>query len=148
MSLTKESVRLLRDSLDKFLSDFETVTGFKATVGHGRFSADSVVFKVELGRVGADGQANTQAADAFRQLAGLYGLQADDLGRQFRLRGEQFVITGASHRSRKYPILARSVSTGRGWKFPPDAVRRALEAPPPPASVRVVPAPSSVSLFE
>lgn len=75
----------------------------------------------------ADGNVLTVAAKDFQRYALMFGLQADDLGREFEAQGESFRITGLKPKSRKYPVLGENVRTGKTFKFPVAAVKFGLK---------------------
>lgn len=62
----------------------------------------------------------------WQQLASLYGLPADGLGKTIVLSGKLFTITGLNTRARKSPVLLTEKATGKGYKAPIEIVNRAL----------------------
>jgi hypothetical protein len=87
-----------------------------------------VPFKLMTVATGDNGEVVTAEARDFERCAVLFGLKAEDLGREFSSRGKRFKICGAKPANRKYPILAKCLSTGKVYKFPEDQVVRALAA--------------------
>lgn len=87
-----------------------------------------VMFQLLITKLDEDGNVLTADAKAFQQQAFLYGLEPSDLGREFRSRGDTFRITGLRPRSRKYPILAENVKTGKTYKFHAETVKAGLKA--------------------
>ena len=60
-------------------------------------------------------------ADFIRH-APIYGLTADDFGREFTTYNGTYAICGIKPRSRKYPILGKCIATGKTYKFMQSAV--------------------------
>ena len=88
-----------------------------------------VAFKLQTVVTDVSGEVVTSEAQDFKRCAVLFGLKPEDLGREFvSPQGKRFKICGAKPRNRKYPILAKCVTTGRVYKFPEDQVVRALAA--------------------
>ena len=65
---------------------------------------------------------STASAKDFVKHAKLFGLSPTDLGREFQAQGETYRISGLKPASRKYPILAVNVRTGKTYKFTVAAV--------------------------
>jgi hypothetical protein len=125
MTLTKDEVRALRNSVQMRLNLMEVSVGFKLKLGNATYGGDCVTFKLECGRLGADGGAASKEAQDFKSAASYYGLSPDDLGKTFSWQGASYTITGLRRRARRAPILA-SRSDGRLFKFGADAVRFGL----------------------
>jgi hypothetical protein len=87
---------------------------------NGSFARDgsNATVKFELATVGSDGQAQTKAAQSFKQNAALFGIDPEALGTTFTHNGTEFRVTGLVCRRPKYPISAERVSDGRAFKFP------------------------------
>ncbi len=86
----------------------------------GRFSDTSFTVKFTFQCVAEDG-----VPTEFARLAPMYGLTAEDFGREFTTYNGTYRITGIAPRRRKYPISAECVRTGKGYKFPRNAVKAA-----------------------
>lgn len=74
-----------------------------------------------------DGNVLTAEAKEFQKRAVMYGLEPEDLHREFVNGGDTFRITGLKPRSRKYPILGENVRTGKTYKFPLETVKAGLK---------------------
>jgi hypothetical protein len=61
----------------------------------------------------------------FARLAPLYDLTVEDFGREFTTYNGTYRVTGINSRRPKYPVSAECVRTGKGYKFPASAVKRA-----------------------
>ena len=83
----------------------------------GRFSDTDFTVKFTFQCVAENG-----VPAEFKRLAPLFGLTADDFGREFKTYNGTFKITGISPRRRKYPISGTCVKTGKSYKFPATVV--------------------------
>jgi len=113
---------IIVDTLLQMGRDF----GFTPDVGSASFNDREVTFKLKLTLTDERGNPVDMQAENFKQFAMLYGLQAEHLGQSFLVQGKRYVIKGLCDGSRKYPILAIQIATGREYKFPAETVRRAL----------------------
>lgn len=109
------------------LETLENELGLKIErVGNGTFDPDSYFeFKLRFTLAGAD-----PGKKDFDRYADLFGLKPEDYGRTFVTRGETYQITGISPNRPKYPINAKSVRTGKSFKFQEASVQRALGITP------------------
>jgi hypothetical protein len=123
--LAAKDVRDLRERIQAKLDAISKEIGFSMKIGSGRYMENNVVFKLDCGKIGANGQADSTEAVDFRRLASYFGLKPEDLGREFTLRGKRYTIIGAKPRSRKSPILVKR-SDGPVFKFDTYAVKIAL----------------------
>jgi len=86
-----------------------------------------VMFQLLIKETTEDGTVLTAAGKDFQKYAALYGLKAEDFGREFRHQGETFRISGFKPKSRKYPVLADNVKTGKTFKFMVETVEAGLK---------------------
>ena len=77
--------------------------------------------KVQATPVGAD----TPEASNWKQLASLYGLPEDALGKEISLGGQTMKIVGLNTRARRTPVMLEA-SNGKSYKAPAESVQRAL----------------------
>lgn len=113
----RTTCRLVRERIDAALADLGAELGLDISAGSGSFDAGFYRVKVTCAVKHDDGTVETPEATAFKRLATLYGLKADDLGREFTSRGKTFKVTGLKTRAKKYPVLATD-SEGKTYKFP------------------------------
>lgn len=59
----------------------------------------------------------------FARNAPRYGLTVEDYNREFSTHTGTYRVTGINPRRRKYPISAKCVKTGKGYKFTQQAVK-------------------------
>lgn len=102
--------------------------GVTLTYRGGEFSPDSFEFKFQAVVASTDGAPVGPEANAFKQLAPLYGLQASDLGRVVRLDGVDMRIVGLRPRASKRPILLERIAgpAGRRMIIGPEYVKLLL----------------------
>jgi len=80
---------------------------------------------LEIGAV-KDGLVVTKESEDFKRLAPRYGLQPDDLGREFVCTEQRYRIIGLSTRSRNNPIHAQRIGNGKTYSFPAPIVKLLL----------------------
>lgn len=101
--------------------------GVQITRGNAKFSPEGwMELTIRVALKDAQGNVVSKEAAAFKELAEIYDLKPEDLGREFRNQGKTFTITGLKTRSPKYPILARCKEDGRTYKFPEKLVAAKL----------------------
>jgi hypothetical protein len=64
----------------------------------------------------------------FGQAAFLFGLKAEDYGREFTWAGRTMRLVGIEHRRTRFPLLCREVLTGKEKLLPREAVARMAAA--------------------
>lgn len=131
MALSRPQVRALRVSLqqalDKWTQESVLADGMKATVGNATIGDGYVTFKVDVAEVGEGGIVQSKEAADFKLMAKLYGLSADDLGREFESHGRTFRITGLKARATKHPVLCECLTDGKEYVFTAPTVARLLK---------------------
>ncbi len=116
-AIAAEAVEALMAVADKY--------GCEVQRGNASFDSTSTKIQFAFSEIGEDGIVMTREAETFKEVAHMYGLQPDDLGKQFTSRGHTFTITGMNTRARKMPIQATR-EDGATYKFGADMVKRAL----------------------
>ena len=124
--MDRTKVKMLRDALEAQLQTVEEQFKVKINIGKCTYTTSNCSYKVEVADVGEGGEVKSKEVEDFRLYATSYGLNPDDLNKEFDSSGETFEITGLSTRKRKYPILGTRVKDGRKFKFPADQVAFAL----------------------
>ena len=120
--ISPEILKQIREEVNVLLKPLEEKFGVKMELGRATYSHNNFTFKLEGSRLDESGSAVTKEAEAFKMLAKMHGLEADDLGKTFKAQGKEFTITGLSTKSSKFPIIAKG-SDGKSYKFPIDAVK-------------------------
>lgn len=129
--IDREALRLLRPQLQAAVKEIEAKTGLKLEFTRGTYGDTFGTFKLEISTVAKDGTVFSREADDFKQYATLYGLEADDLGKEFIAGGgRKFKISGLAMKSRKRPVLAKDVN-GKTFKFDARTVKLYLGRPEP-----------------
>lgn len=103
--------------IEERLADLATELGVKITTKGGTFSGGHYTLKLEVATVSDTGMVNTREADAFKQLAALYGMSPDDLGKEFTANGKTYRITGLASRRSVRPVIAADVRTSKSYVF-------------------------------
>jgi hypothetical protein len=76
-----------------------------------------------------DGTPTSKIGEDFKLYCHRYNLTPDDLGKEFSICADTYIIEGCKPRSSKYPILGKNVKTGKVYKFPASQVRIGLGHP-------------------
>lgn len=128
INFDRATARRLQRRVDEALFPLAEEFGISITTKGGKFSSASLVQRIEFATVGEGGVVNDRDAESFKRSAIRYGLEADDLGREFFYSGKTYRVVGLRTKSRKYPVIAENVVDGRKTKFPADAVKSLLAA--------------------
>lgn len=130
MTINKTSLKMIEADLQSSFAAIEQKHGIKLSFGRGSFTPENAKIALLISSITNDGQVVTEEATAFKQLASLYGLQPEDLGRRFESMGGTYAICGLKPRASKLPILAEKIvddrPTGKRFKFPVAWVKAAL----------------------
>lgn len=100
--------------------------GVKFEVGHASFSGAHATFKVDASEMAADGTVVTRAAEEWKLGAALFGLPEDGLGKKVTFRGTEYEVVGLHPERPRYPVEARRVRDGKGFKMSPEMVLHSL----------------------
>jgi hypothetical protein len=126
MKFNRDSLKVLREDLENALKQVAEKHGIQATVGSASFTANNIVWKIELAVKDESGNAIDRHAEAFKVLATSYGLKPEDLGREFVVSGVKYQLKGINTRSRKFPVVADCITDGKSYAFPVVAVKSAF----------------------
>ena len=132
--MDKPKIRDMRPAIEAALKGVEAQFGVKVQVGKASYTPNNVVFKIEFAEL-VDGQAVSRDVEDFKQMATLYGLKPDDLGKPFMFRNEGYTVCGLAPKRRKAPILGKRGHDGKVFCFPADEVRLLLGHKRPEAEV-------------
>lgn len=125
-SFDRATLRALKDVISAALQPIEQEYGLKITFGSGNFSDTNYTAKLHVDLVNAGtGVVNTQERADWARYAPMYGLEATQLDRIFISRGMQFQVTGFKPNRPKFPVSAKRVADGRGYKFTVNQLRTA-----------------------
>lgn len=125
--MDRNKCQLIRKELDALkwvFADIEKKFGVKVGFGSASYTDSNVSFKLEINEVASDGTVMNREADAFKQLAPFYGLEASDFGRTFQMHGKTFKVVGLKSRAQKMPILCEA--DGKRYKFDARTVKAML----------------------
>ena len=121
-SLDRSSVRMIADDIEIALAKVAKRYGVKIEVGNSSFSSTNCTTKINISTVAKNGTVMTKEATDFNHYAHSFGIKGYMLGDTFEFRYETYKITGLKPRSRKYPLLAENVNTGKVYKFPASVI--------------------------
>lgn len=128
-AVTRAQARQITADVEQALADVFAKHGLDLRIKSSKYglcyavSVEGIVAAPE----GAEFNPNTREAQAYVELADLYGLPADGLGRKFTMGGHEYTVVGINDRARSMPVLAQRAD-GKRYKMPEDAVARALAA--------------------
>ena len=118
--------RLIDEAIEAALKPLADEHGIQIKIAAGRYSAHGYAVKLEILTCDKTGNVHIPGADTFRAMAKFYGLEPEDLGREFQQGRVRYRITGLNPGRPKYPISVERVNDGKRFKFPADQIRQAL----------------------
>ena len=122
--LDRPTVKYIKKRLETAANPLAEELGVAIDLGSCTFKTSNCKFQLKVAVLDPDGKAITEESESFRSSAKLFGLEPDDLGKEFIYRRQSYRICGLKPKSRKYPVIARS-DNGKDYKF---ACRTVLEA--------------------
>lgn len=120
-SLDRTAVRRINDDIQSALDAVAKRYGVQIKVGNSRFSNTNCTTKIDISTVNEGGTVMTKEATDFNRFAANFGI-TKKLGDTFDFRYDRYEITGLKPRSSKYPVLAKSLSNGKIFKFPANVI--------------------------
>jgi len=114
--LDRPTVKHITKRLETAVKPLAEELGVAIDFGSCTFNTSNCKFQLKVSVLDCDGKAITEESESFRSNAKLFGLQPDDLGKEFTFRGQSYTICGLKPKSLKYPVIARS-DNGRDYKF-------------------------------
>ena len=130
---SKDVISRLRVKIEEQLNNGsldDIQPGLQVHLGRASYSGENIypiTFKFEVSATNDDGIIETKEVRDFKASAFLYGLSADDLGKEFTIKKDTYKITGLNRRRKKFPISGINIETGKSFKFPADDVKYYLE---------------------
>ena len=118
--MNRDTARAIERQALALLAPMEGDGQLKVAAKGGSVGATFVTLRIEFAEVGKTGVVESREAADFKALAKFHGLNADDLGKPFAIRGERFEIVGLKPKSHKFPIL-RGTVTARSTSSRPKA---------------------------
>lgn len=118
--------RAVSDAVEEALKPVADRFGVQIKTKGGTYTPGNYLLRLEIATIGDDGQVHTQAVEDFRKYAPAFGLEPDDLGREFRTGRGRYRITGLSSYRPKFPINGVDVVTGKPFKFTLEMVKKGL----------------------
>ena len=124
--IDRATAQLLGTRVLALLGPLAAEMGLKLERGSGTFSDTTYGIKVSFNIIGGNGVVMNDKARGFEQLAGLYGMKAEWLGKSFEHRGYTFTITGLNSRAQRMPVLVRR-SDGKQFKMEAELVKLRMQ---------------------
>ena len=114
--LDRPTVKYIRKRLEAALTPLAEELGVAIDFGSCTFKTNNCRLQLRVSVLDPDGKAITEESESFRSSAKLFGLEPDDLGKEFTFRSQLYTICGLKPKSRKYPVVARS-DNDKDYKF-------------------------------
>ena len=114
--LDRPTVKYIRKRLESAVKPLAEELGVVIDIGNCTFKTSNCRFQLKISVLDSDGKPITEEIDSFRSSAKLFGLEPDDLGKEFTFQGQSYTIYGFKPKSRKYPVIAKS-DNGKKYKF-------------------------------
>ena len=118
MKFDRTRVREIHTALEAALTPLAEQLSLEIRVGGARYTAQDIRFNIEVFSPGSGGP----EAEQFRVYCRRYGLEPEDLGKEFTWGGRPFTLIGCKPRSTRFPLLGRSAD-GKTYKFPADVAK-------------------------
>lgn len=128
-TLTRDGMKQIREEVESALKQISLKLGVSLSLGSGTFRENDGSFRLKVLTTG-DGNTSPEAAK-WKRYCGRYGFDVSDLGKTFKSQGYEFQITGIEPSRPKYPLSAKRLFDGRGFKFPADVVLIGLKMDTP-----------------
>lgn len=123
----KPTLTLLRPKIQEALDQIAKEYDISLSLAGITFDNNTATLKVKAAVKNMNGEFVSEYAQPFKELASLYGLKADDLGKKVIIRNVEYTIVGLAPRSKKYPLLCKQKSNGKTYKFTTVDVVEALK---------------------
>ena len=126
-TIDKKTCGLVASQLAEELQDYANEHDVTIKRGNAKFSPEGwmeVTIRVSI--KGEGGIPVTKEAAAFKQMAHFYGLKAEDLGREFTIRGNTYILVGLNPSAPKWPFIATGKADGKSYKFQEAAIKSLL----------------------
>lgn len=124
--MNRVQARQIGDAVEAAVKEAIKGMGVAYVGRRGTFGLNDLNIKLEFADV-KGGEVQSRAVTDFKRLCSRYGLEPDDLGREFVSGGVIYTIVGLNTRAPKYPIKCTRQYDGRGFKFTEAQIRFALE---------------------
>lgn len=122
----KSNLDKIGKDVEKALESVATKYGISIKKGSGSYSDNNFTLKIEMATLSESGEVQSKEMSNFKSYAKVLGMSEKDLGKEFKVNGKTFVLSGYLPRSRKYPLLATNKQDGKQYKFPLEDVKNLL----------------------
>ena len=121
----KENLGEMREAINKALSSVTSDYNVELKIGNISYQESGFTTKLSVNLV-VDGEVQTKEKRDFENLAELSGCKFP-LGYKFNNCGTDFIVTGFSSRSRKYPVLAKNLDDNKTYKYKIDWINQKFD---------------------
>lgn len=110
----RPQLRAFTDDLKAALEEFCKEKGVRIEKTRGTYSnGDTGTLKLEFLVEGGQ----TREERDFADMAPLYDVDPDALGKDFESNGKRYILKGVNTRAPKYPFIAECLDDGKSYKF-------------------------------
>lgn len=122
----RSACEVLRKEMDFAIQNIANKFGISIRTGNGKFTDTTFTLKIEMACVSENGEVSSKEAEEFKMLANSWGMKPEDLHKTIIIHGTSYQITGSNCRSYRFPITAKNIQNGKGFKLPLASVKAAL----------------------
>lgn len=122
----KETVSSLAQEINEALKAIAQKYQIEIKTNGGNFDPERATLKLELQTITDSGIAITKEASAFKQLATVLNLKAEDLFKEFTINNEKYIFMGYATRSSRFSMICKKVSNQKQYGLPLESVVKSL----------------------
>jgi hypothetical protein len=121
---SKPELKRLREEITAVLKKFED-QNIRLEIGTISYSADglSADMKIKANVIEVDGKTIDPNEESFKKYSSIFGLEDTDYGKEFKTFRGTYVLTGLVPNRPKFPVLAKSKTDGKIYKFPEEVLK-------------------------
>jgi hypothetical protein len=123
-TLTKDNLRVVRDTIDKELKLVADRFGITLQLGNCKFNSRNATFELIVNTMAEDGVVLSKEAISFKNLAGFYGMKPEHLNAIFENDGRMFRLVGLNPKRPKFPFVALCLNDNKTYKMTQSSVQR------------------------
>lgn len=113
----KSTCRALSEAVEAELVKVGKKFGVSFKYTGGTYNGSEFKLKILSMTLNKDGKVKDKRAEAFKQMAHMYGFKPSDLGKVFISGFRRMEIVGLNPSAHKYPIIAKDIATGKRFKY-------------------------------
>ena len=124
-NIDRSTHRYVQERIEKALKDLGNELGLDLNSGAGTYGGNTATFKISANvRTTASGMSGAEVE--WRRFANWNDIDPESFGKTFAFSGETYKVEGWRPKAPVYPVLARSVKTGKLICFQKETVQNAF----------------------